>query len=82
MPAAADTKFWTDEADHLGEVAHRRLAAVGLPVGVGHEADRGVERQVGHDAGQVGRVERQRTLHPLQGVDREEREDAERRCSE
>ena len=29
---------------HLGQVAHRRLAAVPLPVGVGREADGGVER--------------------------------------
>ena len=33
------------QPDHLGEVAHRGLAGVVLPVGVGDEADRGVERQ-------------------------------------
>ena len=54
------------QAHHLGEVAHRRLAAVGLPVGVGHEADGGVEREVGDDPGQVGGVQRQRTLQPLE----------------
>ena len=48
------------QAHHLGEVAHRRLAAVGLPVRVGHEADRGVERQVRHHRRHVGGVERQR----------------------
>ena len=34
------------EAGHLREVAHRRLAAVRLPVGVGRERRRGVEREV------------------------------------
>ena len=33
------------QAQHLRQVAHRRLAAVALPVGVGGEADGGVERQ-------------------------------------
>ncbi len=31
------------------EVGHRALAAVALPVGVGDEADRGVEGEVGRD---------------------------------
>ena len=44
-PTAADTKFCTVRPDHLGEVAQRALAGVALPVGVGDEADRGVERQ-------------------------------------
>ena len=47
MPAAADTKFCTVKADHLDEIAERRLAAICLPVGVGHETDRGVEREIG-----------------------------------
>ncbi len=56
MPAAADTKFCTVKAEHLGEVAHRHLARVPLPVRVGHEADRGVERAPGGDraVGSVG----------------------------
>ena len=58
MPAAADTKFCTAKPDHLGEVAHRHLAAVPLPVRVGHEADRGVERTERGDGGHVRRVER------------------------
>ncbi len=37
------------QAQHLGEVAHRRLAAVALPVGVGGEAHRRVERHLGRD---------------------------------
>ena len=32
---------------HLGQVAHGRFAGVGLPVGVGGEAGRGVEGQIG-----------------------------------
>ena len=50
------------EADHLAEVAQRRFTAVGLPVGVGHEADGGVERQRPLLTRQVLRVERQVVL--------------------
>ena len=50
------------EADHLAEVAQRGLAAVGLPVGVGDETDRGVERQCPFQARQVLRVQRQAAL--------------------
>ena len=39
------------EPGHLREIAHRRLGHVGLPVGVGDEADRGVEGEVGRDRG-------------------------------
>ena len=53
------------EPHHLGEVAQRVLAAVGLPVRVGHEADRGVERQRRRDVHHVGRVERQAVLDAL-----------------
>ena len=59
MPTPAETKFCTASADHLREVAHARLADVGLPVGVGREADRGVEREqarhVRHVRGLSGR---------------------------
>ena len=34
------------QRDHLREIRHGGFAAVALPVGVGREADRGVERQV------------------------------------
>ena len=34
------------EREHLGEIAHGRLAAVPLPVGIGGKAHRGVERGV------------------------------------
>ena len=37
------------EAEHLHEIAHRALAAIVLPVGVGDEADGGVEAEIfGH----------------------------------
>ena len=47
------------EAEHLGEVAHRGLGRVGLPVGVGGEGDGGVEGEVGRDGGEMLRVERE-----------------------
>ena len=50
------------EADHLAQVAQRCFAAVGLPVGVGHETDGGVERQRPLLARQVLRVQRQVVL--------------------
>ncbi|MNN06614.1 hypothetical protein D3C81_1194090 [compost metagenome] len=50
------------EASHLAQVAQGRFAAVGLPVGVGHEADGGVERQRPLLTRQVLRVERQVVL--------------------
>jgi hypothetical protein len=34
------------EREHLGEIAHGRLAAIPLPVGIGGKAHRGVERGV------------------------------------
>ncbi len=62
---------------HLGEIAHRALGRVGLPVGVGDEADRGIERGVGRDLAQRLRVERQHGLQPLQRVEDQESEKAE-----
>ena len=59
------------QAQHLGQVAHRLLAAVALPVGVGDEAERGVERRVGRHVGHCLRVQRQPHLQTLQRVDRE-----------
>ena len=47
------------QAEHLHEIGHRAFAAVVLPVGVGDEADGGVERQVGRDRRLSGRIERQ-----------------------
>ena len=65
------------QARHLREVAHRVLAGVVLPVRVGHEADRRVERErLGHRA-DVGGVEGQGPLEALQGVEHEHRHPAE-----
>ena len=61
------------QADHLREVRHGRLAGIGLPVGVGDEADRGVERQVRRQPRQLQRIERQ---HPLQHQHRIEQDKA------
>ena len=65
---AAETKVLDGQSQHLRQVAHRRLAAVVLPVGVGDETRGGVEGQVGRHRSQPRRVERQPALQPLQGV--------------
>ena len=56
------------QAQHLGEIAHRRLAAVPLPVGVGGEADGGVEGRVGRHRAEALRVQRQPALEALEQV--------------
>ena len=60
------------EAEHLGQMAHRGLAAVVLPVGVGDEADGGVEREIGRHGVEAAGIERQEILQPLQRVERQE----------
>ncbi len=47
------------EPHHLAEVGEAGFAGVGLPVGVGHEADRGVEGELPVQPGQLLRVEGQ-----------------------
>ncbi len=47
---------------HLGEITHGGLWRVCLPVGIGGERDRGVERQGRRDAGQMLRIPRQPCL--------------------
>ena len=59
------------EAEHLREMTHRRLAAVVLPVGVGDEADRRVEREIRRHRVEPLRIERQTVLQPLQRVERQ-----------
>ncbi len=66
-----------DEPDDLGEMRHRRLARVVLPVGVGREAHRRVEREVGRHGGHAGRIEGQGRLQPLLEVEDEDRQQAE-----
>ncbi len=56
------------QADHLREVAKRRLAGVSLPVSVSDEADRDIEGEVGRHARKTLRIERQIGLQPQQGV--------------
>ena len=63
------------EAEHLGEIAHRGLAAVVLPVRVGDEAARGVEGELGRHGVEAARIQRQKVLQPLQGVERQEAHD-------
>ena len=62
MPTAADDEVVERQRDHLREIRHRRFAAVALPVGVGRETHRGVEGEVGLNAGQLLRIERQQVL--------------------
>ena len=60
------------EAEHLGQMAHRGLAAIILPVGVGDKAVGGVEREIGRHGVEAARVQRQKVLQPLDGVERQE----------
>ena len=66
------------QADHLRKVAECRLAGVSLPVGVGDEADRDVEGEVGRHARKALRVERQIGLQSQQGVEAQHAGAAER----
>ncbi|MPL86093.1 hypothetical protein SDC9_32069 [bioreactor metagenome] len=50
------------QTGHLREIAELRLAGIGLPVGVGDEADRGVEGQISRHAGNAVGVHRQGAL--------------------
>ena len=65
------------EAEHLREVGQRAFAAVVLPVGVGDEADRRIERQIGRHGRLFGRVERQHRLHAHQHIENEKAADME-----
>ena len=65
------------EPGHLGEMAHRRLAAVVLPVGVGDEGDGGVEGELRRHRGHASRVERQPALQPLERVEDEDAREVE-----
>ncbi|OIQ70523.1 hypothetical protein GALL_478620 [mine drainage metagenome] len=60
------------QTQHLHEIGHRAFAAVILPVGVGDEADRGVEGQVLRDGGLLRRIERQHRLQPHHRIKDEE----------
>ena len=53
---------------HLGEIAHRRFAGVALPVGIGDERHRGVERRIRRDRAHVRGLTRQPRLQALQRI--------------
>ena len=65
------------EAEHLHEIGQRAFAAVVLPVGVGDETDRGVERKIGRDRRLLGRIEWQQRLHAHQNINDEKATDVE-----
>ena len=65
------------DSGHLGEIAERRLAGIGLPARVGGKADRRVERQIGADCVEPLRVERQQVLDALQPVKRDDADEME-----
>ncbi len=56
------------QAQHLHQVAHRAFAAIGLPVGIGNETDRRVQRKIGRDPREMLGIQGQHTLQPLQHV--------------
>jgi hypothetical protein len=65
------------ETGHLGQIAHRGLGRVGLPIGVGDEAHRRIEGEIGRDRIEMLRVEGKDRLQALQCVKREEARQAE-----
>ena len=65
------------QAQHLHEVGHRAFAAVVLPVGVGDEAHRRVEGEIGRHRRLLRRIERQHALQAHQRVEDEEAADVE-----
>ena len=65
------------QSRHLGQVAHRRFAAVRLPVGVGGEAGRGVEGQRLLHPSELLRVEGQESLEAEDAVGHQHAEEAE-----
>ena len=77
IPTAGLTNCWTVSAADLGEVRHRRFAAVVLPVGVRDERHRRVPRQGVARRVQVLRVEGQAPLEPDDQVGEEDRNPGE-----
>ena len=65
------------EPGHLSEIAHGRFGRIGLPIGIGDEADRRIEGEIRRDRVKVLRVEGQNRLQTLQGVKRQEAHEAE-----
>jgi hypothetical protein len=63
------------QSEHLHEVGHRALAAIVLPVGVGDEADRCVEGEIGSDSRHALRIERQEFLKAHERVEEQKARD-------
>ena len=62
---------------HLGQMAHRRLAAVVLPVRVRDETDGGIEGQRRRHRADVGRIQRQLALQALEEEEADDGDGAE-----
>ena len=65
------------ETEHLHEIGQRALTTVVLPVGVGDEADGGIESKVGRHSRLLGWIERQNRLEAHQRVENEKAADME-----
>jgi hypothetical protein len=65
------------QAEHLGQVAHGRLAGIALPVRIGGETDRSVERRIRADVGHRLGIQRQPELQALKRIHRQRAEDVE-----
>ena len=65
------------QAEHLRQVGERAFAAVVLPVGVGDEADGGVEGERLRHRAHAGRIERQAALDAEEDVEDQEAGDVE-----
>src|SRR5450755_787583 len=67
------------QSDHLGKITDRSLRRVGLPVGIGAEADGGIEGEVGRNqfTAEALRIERQRPLYALDEVSEQDSGQAE-----
>ncbi len=77
MPVAAETKFWTPSAADWTKWLIVLSPPYALPVRVGAEADRGVERDARIDGGQVVRIAGQVRLQSLERVHDEDAEHVE-----
>ena len=70
------------EPGHLRQIAHGGFAGIVLPVGVGGERRRRVERQRLRDRRKLLRIQRQKSLYPLHQVQQQHRHHAEQQHGE
>ena len=68
-PGRCGKEVLVRQAKHLHQVGHGAFAAVVLPIGVGDEAHRGIERQILRDRALLRRIERQQRLEAHQAVE-------------